>query len=165
MSSSLCAAGLIATQWHFQRQADIPEYRSSVCGPDICYAPRGNGWARVPVAGAPGFGIPVRARPLDTIPVRNFGGRTAALVRSVLRRCFGHVFWRVRWDVVVGVPGATLIERGWRHSAVAISAPRSLGARGSGSPAIWHRATPSSPVLDRSSRPPLRGPLPSRGWI
>ena len=83
---------LVAPQGHFQRAADIPEYRFRVYEPDVCDAPRGNGWECVAAARAPGFGIPRRVSRIDGIPVRNFGGRTAALVRSVLRRGLKMVF-------------------------------------------------------------------------
>ena len=112
----------------------------------------------MPVARALGFGILLGITQIDTIPVRNFGGRTAALVRSVLRRCFGHVFWRVRWDVAGSVPGgAPRCDRGgWlgaRRSG-AIRAPLVMRVWGAVPRLSWHRAIPSSPVLDRSSRPP-----------
>ena len=86
---------VVAPQGHFRRTADIPEYRFRVCEGDVCDAPRGNGWDRETSCRAPGFGLLLGITRVDGIPWRNFGSRTAALVRSVLRRGHPHVFWRV----------------------------------------------------------------------
>ena len=83
---------IFAPQGHFQRAADIPEYRFRVYEGNVHDAPRGNGWEDVAPARALGFGLLLGMPQIDGIPWRNFGGRTAALVRSVLRRGFRHVF-------------------------------------------------------------------------
>ena len=70
----------------FKERPTYTEYRFRVYEGKIHDAPRGNGWERVGIARAPGFGILLGITRVDGIPVRNFGGRTAALVRSVLRR-------------------------------------------------------------------------------
>ena len=43
----------------------------------------GNGWMSVPPATAPAFGERHEMGPVGSFPPRNFGGRTAVMVRSV----------------------------------------------------------------------------------
>ena len=60
-------------------------------------------------------------------------------------------------------PAAT-VAGGRGHGTVVIPAPRSLGVRAERFPG--YLGTGRSHLLDRpSTSPPLRGPLPSRGWI
>ena len=52
----------------------------------------GNGWMSVPPATAPAFGEARVMVSVDSFPSRNFGGRTAVMVRSVLQEADRHVF-------------------------------------------------------------------------
>ena len=116
----------------------------------------------MPVARDLGFGILLGMTQIDTIPVRNRGGRTAFLVRSVLRRGQTHVFWRVagarpKCGFRVRRPAAT-VGSGWGHSTVVIPAPRSLGARGERFHGYLGTGRPFLPGARPSSRPP-RAPV------
>ena len=83
---------MVATQWHFRRAAPNTIVDSRVCKGDVYDAPRGNGWQDAALARALGLGLLLGMPHVDLIPVRHFGGRTAVLVRSVLRRCDTMVF-------------------------------------------------------------------------
>ena len=147
----------------FKEQPTYTEYRFRVYEGKIHDAPRGNGWACVAPARAPGFGIPRRVPRVDGIPWRNFGGRTAALVRSVLRRASKMPFSRRHASSMHFV---VTVARGWGHGTVAISAPRSLGTRAYRFPGYPGQF--GFRVLDRLPRrvsSPPAGPPAVCGWI
>ena len=52
----------------------------------------GNGWMSAPPATAPAFGEALGTVSVGPFLSRNFGGRTAVMVRSVLQEADRHVF-------------------------------------------------------------------------
>ena len=92
MERALRAKILSPRRGIFKEQPTYTEYRFRVYEDRSSDAPRGNGWGDVSPARAPGFGRLLGMPQVEGIPLRNFGGRTAALVRSVLPRGFIVVF-------------------------------------------------------------------------
>ena len=84
---------IIAPQGHFRRAGryDVVGFQC-VLGSGRHGVAWGNGWMSVPPATAPAFGERREMGPVGSFLSRNFGGRTAVMVRSMLQWADRHVF-------------------------------------------------------------------------